>query len=1015
MPYRGFRLSCALALLVLAGAALPAQTQSKFQSSEAFASALLAAPSEAERNALLHSESAWIRLELRQALLAQGDKFVNQRKWEQAQNAFQIAREIATRLNDLSGLATALHKIGTVYFAQNRFAQTLDYFQQGLTIRRGLPDRQALFESLRNLGAVQRFLGNITASLAALEEAEAMLPEVKEAHSQAALYNSLGLTYRAMGDNRNSLAYAQRALELYEQSNDKVAVAGMQANIGNVYHSQGDHDLAMEYMRKSLATSQAIPDPSLISIAQNTIGNIYFGKGNYRLAMEFYQKSLKLKEEVNDALGISNTLSNIGRIYYRQSEYAKALQYLNQSLERKRLLGDKPGIGGVLINLGLIYRDQGDYLKAAGYFQESLRIGKEIRSLETVSESLNNLGTVYYEQGDPEKALETLKEGLSLREGAQNKKGLSSSLGNLGFYYLQQGHPEEALKAAERAYAIDKASGNLDDLWYSLALKGHIYNSLGKSSEARRDFAEAVEIIETLRTQAAGELANQQNFMLKKISPYHQLTELLVQEKEVEKALYYAERSKAGLLLNILQSGKVHITKAMSEAEKEQEQGLKDEVASLTNQLERERLRPKPDEARLANLQEQLKKSLAAQQTFQAGLYARHPELKVRRGQPPAFNLTQAAGLLTDNRTALLEYAVTTNRVYLFVLTKNARQPGPTLKVYEVPASSQEIGKAVQDFRDLLASHNLVFRPAATKLYELLIKPALSDLQGKSRLVIVPDQALWELPFQALQAGDGRYLIEHFAISYAPSLAVLSAMTRMRDRQAADRRAANLLAFANPLMKGEEGLPESGGGALPAGEGHYFSPLPETESEVKLLKALYGRQHSTIYTGANASEERLKGEAAAYRILHLATHGLLNNASPMYSQLVLSQAKTSGKEDGFLEAWEIAQLDLRSDLVVLSACETARGRLSAGEGVIGLTWSFFVAGSSATLVSQWKVDETSTADLMVEFHRHLQSANRGQPLAKAEALQKATLKVLQTAQYRHPFYWAAFVLIGDKQ
>jgi CHAT domain-containing protein/Tfp pilus assembly protein PilF len=1015
MPHKGLRLSCALLLAILFPALLSAQTQDKFPTPEAFASALLAAPSAAERQALMQTGKPLLTIELRQILLAQGDKLLNQRKWEQALHAFQVAREVASEINDQAGLASALHKIGTVYFAQNRFVQTLDYFQQGLAIRRGLPDRQAIFESLRNVGAVQRFLGNTSASLAALEEAESMLPEIKEINSRAALNNGLGLTYRAMGDNLRALAYAQKALELYEQNNDKIAVAGMQANIGNVYHAQGDHDLAMQYMRKSLETSEAIADKSLMSIAQNTIGNIYFAKGDYRLAMEFYQKSLKLKEEVNDSLGISNTLSNIGRLYYKQGEYEKALPYLNQSLAGKRVLGDKPGIGGVLVNLGLIYREQKEYDKAAAYFQESLQIGKDIRSLETVSESLNNLGTIYYEQGDPAKALQTFQEGLAMRESTSNKKGVSSSLGNLAFFYLQQGNPVEALKAVERACAMDKQSGNLDDLWYSLALKGHVYKMLGQTAQARQDFAEAVELIELLRTQAAGDATNQQNFMLKKISPYHQLIELLVEEKHLEKALYYAERSKAGLLLNILHSGKVTITKTMSDAEKEQERLLKDEINSYTNQLERERLRPRPEENRLASLQEHLKKSLADQQAFQADLYARHPELKIQRGQTPAFNLAQAADLLTDRQTALLEYAATADKIYLFVLTKSAKRTSPTLKVYELPETADEVGKAVEEFRGLLATHNLVFRASATRLYDLLLKPAQAVLQGKTRLVIVPDQTLWELPFQALQAGDGHYLIEHFAISYAPSLSVLSEMRKQQDRNTVDKKAANLLAFANPALNPAEANPTAMRGITQAEESNYLAPLPETEAEVNLLKELYGKERSRIYTGANASEERLKSEAASYRILHLATHGLLNNASPMYSQLVLSQATTSGKEDGFLEAWEIAQLDLGTDLVVLSACETARGRLSAGEGVIGLTWSFFVAGSAATLVSQWKVDEASTADLMVEFHRHLQTANHGLQASdsKAEALRKATLKLLQTAQYRHPFYWAAFVLIGD--
>ncbi|MBI3650658.1 MAG: CHAT domain-containing protein [Acidobacteria bacterium] len=1020
MPHNKYLWSCASLFVFLVFSLVTAQTSTQFSSPEAFASALLATATDAEREALLRAEPTLLTVTLRQVVLAQGDKFYSQRNWSQAFKAYQVARQIAAQINDQAGLASALHKIGTVYFSQNHLSQALDFFQQGLALRRTLNDQLAIFESLRNLGTVQRFLGNINASLAALHEAEALLPEIKETSAQAALDNALGLTYRALGDNIKSLSYARKALELYELGSDKLAIAGMQANIGNVYHSQGDEELARQYALKSLATSAAIPDKSLMSIAQNSLGNIYSAKGDYRMAMEFYQKSLQLKEEVKDALGISNTLSNIGRIYYRQGDYDQALRYLNQSLDSKRALGDKPGMGGVLINLGLIYREQQDYARAAKYLQESLQIGKETRNLEVVSESLNTLGTIYYEQGNPDQALATFKESLALRDSVQNKKGVSGSLGNLAFYYLLEQRPAEALQTAERAYALDQHSGSLEDLWYSLALKGHAYKMLGQTSQAQQAFAEAVEMIERLRTQAAGEAINQQNFMLKKLSPYHQLIDLLLNEAATDKALEYAERAKAGLLLSILQSGKVTITKAMSEAEKTEERLLKDHLNALTNQIERQRLRPKTDDARLADLQEQLKKTLANQQIFQAALYTRHPELKVQRGQPPPFRTTQAAALLTDKQTALLEYAATKDKVYLFVLTNSTDPARPILKAYELTITPTELDKAVSDFRALLASHNLVFRPSAAQLYDLLIKPAQGDLQGKTRLLIVPDATLWELPFQALQANDGSYLIEHFAISYAPSLALLVEMAKQRDRQAIDKKAPNLLAFANPALTianaGNAPAQAAKPTAAPAADGaNKFAPLPETEAEVKRLKTLYGARRSAIYTREEASEERLKSEAASYRILHLATHGILNNASPMYSQLVFSQAHRYSKDDGFLEAWEIAQLNLAADLVVLSACETARGRVNAGEGVIGLTWAFFVAGSSATLVSQWKVDEASTAALMVEFHRHLQTATHRAPGAdaKAEALREATLKLLQNPQYRHPFYWAAFVLIGD--
>jgi CHAT domain-containing protein len=142
-------------------------------------------------------------------------------------------------------------------------------------------------------------------------------------------------------------------------------------------------------------------------------------------------------------------------------------------------------------------------------------------------------------------------------------------------------------------------------------------------------------------------------------------------------------------------------------------------------------------------------------------------------------------------------------------------------------------------------------------------------------------------------------------------------------------------------------------------------------------------------------------------ILHFATHGILNNATPMYSHLMLAPGTTD--EDGLLEAWELMQMDLQADLAVLSACETARGKFGAGEGVIGLSWALFVAGVPSTVVSQWKVESAATRDLMIGFHRNLRAANT----TKAAALRAAALSVMKRPTTSHPFYWAGFVLVGD--
>jgi CHAT domain-containing protein len=261
---------------------------------------------------------------------------------------------------------------------------------------------------------------------------------------------------------------------------------------------------------------------------------------------------------------------------------------------------------------------------------------------------------------------------------------------------------------------------------------------------------------------------------------------------------------------------------------------------------------------------------------------------------------------------------------------------------------------------------------------------------------VIPDGPLWNVPFQALQDGRGRFLIEHAAVSYAPSL------TAMRDILRRPRRddARGVLAMGKAdfaALRAQTGL------ARPS----ELTPLPDAERQVRLVQALYGSS-ATAYVGAEASEERFKREAASYAVLHLATHGILDEASPLYSHVVLTPGRGAGADDGLLEAWEILRLRLDAEVVILSACDTARGRIAPGEGVIGMTWALFAAGARAMVVSQWQVEAASTTRLMTAFHRGL-AAGR---LAKVDALRAASLELLRSPEQAHPFYWAGFVLVG---
>jgi CHAT domain-containing protein len=230
-----------------------------------------------------------------------------------------------------------------------------------------------------------------------------------------------------------------------------------------------------------------------------------------------------------------------------------------------------------------------------------------------------------------------------------------------------------------------------------------------------------------------------------------------------------------------------------------------------------------------------------------------------------------------------------------------------------------------------------------------------------------------------------------------------------------------LYAVGNPAVEGE-GLER----ALTLRSGA-FVPLPETEREVRAIAGeAYGSGASVVRTGAAAREEIVKNELGNYQVIHFATHGVFDSRNPLYSCLVLAPGVSvrgndfletpslSAREDGFLEAWELMEMDLKAELAVLSACDTGRGRIGDGEGLIGMTWALFVAGVPITIASQWQVPSESTTRLMVAFHKGRRGSGGVTRVSVAEAWRRAALAMIRDPRYRmKPYYWAGFVVIGD--
>jgi CHAT domain-containing protein/tetratricopeptide (TPR) repeat protein len=973
---------------------------------------LAAAKTEGERKRLLGEESELVDVELRKWLITEGERLRLKGDYTHALTILGLAQAVAEQVGDQVGVVWALLNQGIAYSTQGNRDKALEYYQKSLALAEAVGEKLAMAHNLNNIGIIHNRHGDYNLALEYFRKSLALHEQLGNAASVAAMLNSMGSIYRVQTEYQLALETFKKSLAVSERLADRLGIANSLNQIGVVHYSQGDYPEALEYYRRSLVLLEALKNNGEAARVLNNIGIVYRSQGNYGLAAESIQTSLALRRDLGDKGGIANGLNSLANVYSAQRNYGLALEYYQKSMTLYTELENKPGIAQILIGIGKIRKEQGHYDQALESYQKSLAILEALGNRTGLAAVLNNIGETYSIQGNYDLAMENCRKSLKLSEALDDKQGIASAMDSIAHIEESQGNHSQALEFAEPSASISRQTGKLETLWRSLTTAGAAYNALKRPADARRALEEAISTVETMRSQIAGGEQEQQRFFEDKVSPYQEMVRLLIAQNNVREALAYAERAKARVLADVLSSGRVNVNKALTSQEQEQERKLKGELVSLNTQIARASQSPQPDQARLADLKSRLEKARLDYEAFQTNLYAAHPQLKTQRGEAQPIKLEEVAALLPDSRTAALEFVVTQDKTYLFVLTKDGdRSQAPVdVKVYTLPVKQKDLADRSERFRQQIAKEDLDFQRLARELYDLLLKPAQNQLQGKTTLVIVPDDALWNLPFQALQPTANHYVIEKQALFYSPSLTVLREMFKGRGKQFGGPSTSTLLAFGNPAVNKETA--ERVQRVL---MDEKLEPLPEAEKQVAALRQLYGPAQTRVYVGADAREDRAKAEAGGYRMLQFATHGVLNDSSPMYSHLVLSQTEGDSNEDGLLEAWEMMNLDLHADMVVLSACETARGRVGAGEGIIGMSWALFVAGAPTTVVSQWKVESASTTQLMLEFHRNIKAAmqNPKTQVSKAKAMQQASIKLLKSGKYTHPFYWAGFVVVGD--
>ncbi len=927
---------------------------------------------------------------------------------------------------------------------QGDYAGAVENYQKYL---RGIPEDDRVAELLAITYAIQKKGSEGETYFKALLASQ---PDSVAGHL------GLGVLYARLDRRTDALVELDRVISLQPQN--LVAYSYK----GNVLARDGRYLQAIEPLQTCLNLLQADPNDLREPIVLNQAGDAYRQLGNYQQAAQIFERAIALAQASDDLRSEETALVQLASVHYRQNNYLQAMEYSRRGLEvseaitlRKTKLDTYPQrhIGGiadvyyglgdlataeqtylkalalsieakdqfnqssVLGGLGDVYIEQGKLSQAISIQEQALALGEKGKNVPNQLGPLNSLSALYRQMGDAQKSLAYVQRALKLLEGRTNPVWEAESFNNLGLLHLKFSEFAKAKSAFEKTLAIDQRTTTPNIVWRAHSGLADTYSQLGELDQAGEHYQRAIETIERVRAKLGGE-EEKAGFFQDKVEVYKKLIALLLNPRlkntnsqNAAEAFRYSERARARAFLDLLTEARVDVEQKTAPDLTKRRLDLQQRISQLTTQLIKERSQEsnKQDKTKIAELEKGLSRADTELADWLRELRRYNPRYAALKYPEPIA--LAAAQRMLDDQTTLLSYSLGETQSFLFALTRNDFQ------VKRLP-SEATLRESVHKFLAAITDKNkpdpVEYRRQAVRLSQQLLQPVGGMLTGK-KLVIVLDGALHRLPFEALLfpgttvQGDLRrlpYLIRRFAISYAPSASVL-AQLQNEQRPTAPKK---FIAFGDPVYEQRaEGLIVST--LRTAGATRLnFQTLPHSREEIAGIAKLFADNDRELFFREEASEENVKAPERLqhYQMVHFSTHGYVNEVRPRFSGLVLSLPQSganSASEDGLLSAYEIFNLKLNAELVVLSACETGLGKEVKGEGLMSLTRAFMYAGTPSVVVSLWNVNDESAADLMIRFYRNLKTG-----MNKGEALRQAQLETIRDNGF--PFFWAPFVLVG---
>jgi CHAT domain-containing protein len=877
--------------------------------------------------------------------------------------------------------------------------------------------------------------------------------------------------YATQGKYRQSFAYLSRALAI----DSTLATNGLEViddyrELGVVNAYMGDYPAAMRYLNKSLALSEGMQrsakDLKRTSLADTylSLAQVSLTLGNFREASHYGEKALTLfkgiagestgriecglllgvierdrgnlqkaillirdseRTSLEQGLNTARQHQALGEIYFLQGESEDGIREKMLAIEEAEKSQIKPQMLMMYLRMGDAYQKLGDQIKAEYFYQKAMAVkihmdsdtlgfvpSSNMRFAEaekayhyyaragaTMGMGLVSLrlGELRLQKNETDSALLMFRTALEAFNKAGSNEGIAKTNLELATIFIGK---NEYLTASEHLQLARSATNQPDLLWQIELRAGVIAENTGFTDVAYASYRNAINIIDGMRANISIE-EFKTLFANTKVEAYDRIIHLLLSNKPngvtgaqaIEEAFNYNEQSRSRTFLDMLGNKKIAAKEIADTALLDKEQLLRLKIIHLAK---RESNSDDADNDR--SIAEEMEEAYREYDLVLSTIKLNNPAyLTIINVQLPSVKDIQR-GL--DAETAIVEYWVSDASVTIWVLTKNE------LVAKTVIVDNKDLQRLLRGCRNQISNRDeQTVHQSLLRLREMLITPIMEHIRKYKNLVVVPHRGLHFLPFQALISEDRRFLVEDYIISYAPASSVLL--------YCLNREQPTGIAFLGMALAD-----------LKIGN---YSNLPGTKMEVELLSQLHPQAESKY--GQECEETYIKNNAHNFGYLHIATHGVFNEQEPTYSYLLMSPTE---QDDGKLTVQEIFAMDINSRFVTLSACETALGELSQGDELVGLSRAFIYAGSSAVLVSLWKVEDRSTALLMTRFHEYLASGNTSaQALCfaqrdlihkKINAVHSDELRSLDLGKLTSginlntiddPFFWAPFVLVGN--